>query len=132
MRGDCQGGIIYPNSKLGEISTTFEAKQTKSARNMEIDSGESREVAPETNCFAPFGKWVRAAQGTSCGYNRCWTFPNSSHLLCGLCQLRWYWASMPALENVTMLALPKIAFRLPSEAGAHAQLAHAVVKRIDC
>src|SRR6266700_7575474 len=29
-----------------------------------------------------------------------------------------------------MLALPKIAFRLPSEAGAHAQLAHAVVKRI--
>jgi len=39
---------------------------------------------------------------------------------------------MPALENVTMLALPKIAFRLPSEAGAHAQLAHAVVKRIDC
>ena len=29
-----------------------------------------------------------------------------------------------------MLASPKIAFRLPSEAGAHAQLTHAAVNRI--
>jgi hypothetical protein len=38
---------------------------------------------------------------------------------------------MLAPENVTMVALPKMALRLPSEAGRHAQLAHAVVKRID-
>ena len=98
---------------------------------MEIDSGESRDVAQRRIVSHHFGKWVRAAQGTSCGYNMCWTFPNYDPLLCGLCQFRWYWASMAAIENVTMLALPKIAFRLPSEAGAHAQLAHAVVNRID-
>jgi hypothetical protein len=51
---------MYPNSKLGEISTTFEAKLTKSARNMEIDSGE---VAPETNCFAPFWEMGEGSAG---------------------------------------------------------------------
>ena len=122
---------MYPNSKLGEISTTFEAKLTKSARNMEIDSGESREVAPETNCFAPIWEMGEGSAGTSCGYNMCWTFPNSSHLLCGLCQLRWYWASMPVERTLQCWHSLKIAFRLPSEAGVHAQLAHAVVNRID-
>ena len=36
------GAFYLLASKWGEISTTFEAKRTKSARNMEIDSGESR------------------------------------------------------------------------------------------
>ena len=73
----------------------------------------------------------RENASTPCGYNMCWMSTNYDYLLCGLCQLRWYWAFMHAHENVTMLALPKIAFRLPSEVGAHAQLAHAVVNRID-
>src|SRR5258706_36774 len=34
-----------------------------SARNMEIDSGESREVAPETNCFAPFWEMDEGSAG---------------------------------------------------------------------
>src|SRR5690348_13462274 len=74
---------------------------------------------------------VKSEQGTSCGYNMCWTFTNYSHLLCGLCHLRWYWASMPVERTLPCWLSPKIAFRLSSEAGAHAQLAHAAVDRID-
>ena len=57
--------------------------------------------------------------------------PAYYHLLCGLCQLRWYWASMLVLITLKYWPSPKIAFRLPSEAGVHAQLAHAVINRID-
>jgi hypothetical protein len=35
-----------PISKLGEISTTFEVKLTKSARGVEIDHPEAGETAP--------------------------------------------------------------------------------------
>ena len=73
----------------------------------------------------------RENASTPFGYNMCWMSTNYDHLLCGLCQFRWYWASMPTIENVTMLALPNIAFRLPIEAGMHAPLAHAVVNRIN-
>jgi len=56
--------------------------------------------------------------------------PAYSHLLCGLCQLRWYWASMLVLITLQYWPSPQIAFRLPNEAGVHAQLAHVVIKRI--
>src|SRR5215469_3466165 len=51
----------------------------------------------------------------------CWTFTTHYHLLCGLCQLRWYWASMPAQRTLPCWPSPKIAFRLSSEAGAYAR-----------
>src|SRR5581483_4959647 len=57
-----------------------------------------------------FWKWVRATQGTSRGYSMCWTFTNYYHLFSGLCQLRWYWASMPVERTVPCWPSPRLPF----------------------
>jgi hypothetical protein len=46
-----------------QFNSDMYTKLTKSARNKEIDSGESREAAPETNCFAPFGEMGAGSAG---------------------------------------------------------------------
>ena len=84
----------------------------------------TREVAPETNCFAPFWEMDEGSAG----------YIDVSQLLPS--PLRSVSASLVLglhgrYRERYHVGLPKIAFRLPSEAGAHAQLAHAVVKRID-
>ena len=114
------------------ISTPFEAKLTTSARNREIDSGELREGAPETNCFAPFWEMGEGSAGDILWLQQ---VLDVSQLLPS--PLRSVSASLVlglharSSRTLQCWPSPKIAFRLSSEAGAHAQLAHAVVKRID-
>lgn len=57
----------------------------------------------------------RENASTPCGYNMCWMSTNYDHLLCGLCQLRWYWVSMPVERTLQCWPSPRLPFDFPAK-----------------
>ena len=65
-------------SKLGEISTKFEVKLTKSARKVEIDHAEPGETAPHqvsSITILSIGRRIGVSRRSILGWKRVWCVP---------------------------------------------------------